>query len=372
MKERFAVLDIFRGIFSSFVVFFHMSAFSSTPIINNQFIYNTDLFVDFFFVLSGFVIAYNYQFIKAGSDLAQFYKKRFFRLYPLHLFILLIFVMIEFSKHSLSGYVHVNKLDNTSNNPETFLTNIFLVNSIKLPGVHDVSWNIASWSVSAEMVAYFIFGLIILLINRNNLSKIKSGIYFLVVIAALSTLYLFTGDLKLNYSYDFGFLRGITGFFTGVCCFTAYNASKLYFLKINNLLLSGLEIFSLVLIFVFVSYGSIFKSYGFAYEILFFIAIFIFAFERGWLSDLLKKSAFLHQTGKYSYSIYMIHTLILSLFNIIFFRLLNLPPSSYGYLFILNYAIVYFLSGFTYKYIELPFNISAGAGEGGKKGWWVW
>src|SRR5687768_850652 len=143
MKDRFEVLDIFRGLFSSFVVFFHMYGFADTPIINNEFISNSDLFVDFFFVLSGFVIAFNYQFISTGEQLGTFYKKRFFRLYPLHFVVLLLFVGIEFSKHFASGYVHVNKVDNTSNNLITFLTNLFLINSVKVPGVHEVTWNIA-------------------------------------------------------------------------------------------------------------------------------------------------------------------------------------------------------------------------------------
>src|ERR1700750_2532859 len=112
IKHRFEALDIFGGIFASMVVFFPMSAFSNTIIINNEFIYNSDLFVDFFFVLSGFVIAYSYQSIKTRAELSKFYKKRFFRLYPLHLIVLLLFVVIELSKHFASSYVHVNKIDN--------------------------------------------------------------------------------------------------------------------------------------------------------------------------------------------------------------------------------------------------------------------
>jgi peptidoglycan/LPS O-acetylase OafA/YrhL len=358
MKERFEVLDIFRGIFSSLVVLFHMSAFSDTPLINNEFVYNCDLFVDFFFVLSGFVIAYSYQFIKTGQDLGKFYKKRLFRLYPLHFIVLLIFVLIEFSKHSASGYVHVNKIENVSNNLTTFFTNIFLVNSVKLPGVHDVSWNIASWSISAEMMAYLVFGLTMVFINRNNLSKIKVAIYSFVIFASALILYLCTGGFKLVYSFDYGFLRGIMGFFIGVVCYNTFNAIKVFFRTLKDTLFNFLEIIFLGLTITFVCYGSIFKSYGFIYEILFFITIIVFAFEKGWLSDLLKKSKFLHKTGQYSYSIYMIHTLILSLFNIVFIRMFKLPTSSYAYLFILNYAIIWYLSSWTFRHIEMRFNLS--------------
>jgi len=69
-----------------------MAAFSATPIINNSFFYNAYLFVDFFFVLSGFVIAYTYQNIDSWPAFGKFYKKRFFRLYPLHIIVLLLFL----------------------------------------------------------------------------------------------------------------------------------------------------------------------------------------------------------------------------------------------------------------------------------------
>jgi peptidoglycan/LPS O-acetylase OafA/YrhL len=370
MKERFAVLDIFRGIFSSLVVLFHLSAFSATPIINNNFIYNSDLFVDFFFVLSGFVIAYSYQHLKTGAELKRFFKKRFFRLYPLHFIVLILFVLVELSKHSASGFVHVNKVDNVSNNIYTFLTNLFLVNSVKFPGINDFSWNIASWSISAEMIAYIVFGFTMLLINRYNSTTLKTIVYIAIAVLAGTAMYLFTGSFKLTRGFDYGFLRGIIGFSLGVVCLSAFNASKDYLRSLSNGLFSFLEIAFIALNIVLVCNGDYFKEYGFIFETLFFITILIFAFEKGVISDLLKKSTFLHSTGKYSYSIYMIHTLILSLFNIAFIRVLKLPPSAYAYLFILNYAIIWFLSAWTFKHIEMRFNYNEK--REGKKGWWIW
>lgn len=379
MKERFEVLDIFRGIFASFVVFFHLRPLINEPNVilpafNSEFIFNCDLFVDFFFVLSGFVIAYSYQFLSTGKELGKFYKKRFFRLYPLHFIVLMIFVIIELSKHFASGYVHVNKVDNVSNNVETFFTNLFLVNSVKLPGVHDVSWNIASWSISAEMVAYLVFGLTMILINRGKLQKLKTVICLLVFGIAGLALYLCTGGFTLTRSFDYGFLRGIMGFFIGVVCFQAFNANKVYLRTLKNSLFSILEILALALTLVFVCYGSVFKNYGFIYQALFFATILIFAFEKGWLSSLLKRSSILHQTGKYSYSIYMVHTLLLSLFNILFIRVLKFPISAYAYLFILNYLLVYFVSAWTFKHIEMRFTATQPpkGGVEGKKSWWMW
>jgi peptidoglycan/LPS O-acetylase OafA/YrhL len=377
MKERFEVLDIFRGIFASLVVFFHMSAFSATPIINNNFIYNSDLFVDFFFVLSGFVIAYSYQYLNTGAELAEFYKKRFFRLYPLHLAILLLFVIVELSKYHASGYVHVNRIATDGNNVTTFITNLLLLNSVKLPGVHDVSWNIASWSISAEMIAYLVFGLMVTFINRNNLAKVRNVFYMVIVAVALSALYFIAGGFNLMHTFDYamctfdyGFLRGLAGFFAGVVCFNIYNFSKLTLKSKSDSVFTILEIVSVFLIIILGWYGFVLKPYCPIYEALFFVTVLIFACEKGWLSKQLKKPVLLHKMGQYSYSIYMIHTLLLSLFNIVFIRLFKLPLSSYAYLFIVNYIIIYLAASWTFKHIEMRFNLSNKQRD--KKGWWLW
>jgi peptidoglycan/LPS O-acetylase OafA/YrhL len=73
------------------VVFFHLADFADTPLLNNDFVRNSDMFVDFFFVLSGFVIAYNYQTFAKTEEIGTFLQKRLYRIYPLHLLMLLAF-----------------------------------------------------------------------------------------------------------------------------------------------------------------------------------------------------------------------------------------------------------------------------------------
>ncbi|PQA60213.1 hypothetical protein C5O19_11525 [Siphonobacter curvatus] len=63
-----------------------MSLFSNTPVLNNPFIAGIELFVDFFFVLSGFIIGYNYPYIETQESFQSFLTKRFYRIYPLHFF----------------------------------------------------------------------------------------------------------------------------------------------------------------------------------------------------------------------------------------------------------------------------------------------
>ena len=355
MKHRFEVLDIFRGIFASMVVFFHLSAFSNTIILNNNFIYNSDLFVDFFFVLSGFVITYTAQRMSAASDMKLFYKKRLFRLYPLHLVMLLIFVSIELVKKQFVGHIQVNQLNNANNNVTTFFSNLFLLNSVKLPGVTDVSWNIPSWSISAEMLSYILFGIVVWFIHKYNIYKNRNYVYATVAVASLLLLRVLAGDSRLTYSFDYGFLRAFVGFFTGAVCFNVFSNTREKTISLPKRLFNAAEVLIILAMIIMVYNGFVLKPYGFVYELLFFCAIYVFAFEQGVVSALLKKSGFLKKVGTYSYSIYMTHAFLLSMFNIVFIRLLKLPTTAYWYLFILNYLLIYIVSSWTYKHIELKF-----------------
>src|SRR5262245_36456313 len=81
--QKFEVLDSWRGICAMMIVLYHVpwSFFSSDLAV----IRYGWLFVDFFFVLSGFVTTHGYATKIANLDSAfQFIKRRLFRLYPLH------------------------------------------------------------------------------------------------------------------------------------------------------------------------------------------------------------------------------------------------------------------------------------------------
>ena len=94
-KNRFIVLDSFRGICAVCVVMYHLHWVASLAEID--FFRGSGIFVEFFFVLSGFVLAHGYGF-RESLNFKEFVRSRFFRLYPLHLFMLLVFVALEFGK----------------------------------------------------------------------------------------------------------------------------------------------------------------------------------------------------------------------------------------------------------------------------------
>ncbi|NIJ53654.1 acyltransferase family protein [Dyadobacter arcticus] len=355
MKHRFEVLDIFRGLFASLVFLYHLSPFAKTPVINNSFVANADMFVDFFFVLSGFVIAYSYQAISTIDEVKLFLKKRFLRIYPLHLFMLILFVAVEFAKNMLTTFVKVNNPNDPDNNIFTFITSLFLLNSTPIFDPKDVSWNIPSWSISAEMIAYIIFAALTLTIFVLRADRAKNWIYFLMVLVAAGALISIQNGFKIDFTFDYGFLRGIVGFFLGAICVNIFRLSYSTFSLTHSSWFTAAEILAVIAIIVLICNGQSLKDIGFVYEALFFASIYIFAFERGIISRSIKNIKLLQNLGKYSYSIYMSHALMISIFNVVFIRILKFPETAYSYLFIVNFLIIYIFSAGTYKYIEMRF-----------------
>src|ERR1043165_8878053 len=109
-NSRFDHLDGLRGIAALSVMIGHIrwpSAIAGLPPFHN-----TSLWVDFFFVLSGFVIAHAYfEKISAGMTVTTFMARRFARLYPLHLLMLFVALGYEIIKFKFFG-----KLDVSANN----------------------------------------------------------------------------------------------------------------------------------------------------------------------------------------------------------------------------------------------------------------
>ena len=141
-------LETFRGIFALTIVLHHLRV--NTFIHNSNFVQNGVLAVDFFFVLSGFVIAYNYiDKINSKKELITFQKKRFYRLYPLHLLTLFVFIFIELLKLFATKYTDFETTYipfGDFNNYYSLISNFFLVH-----GLYGWSFNLPSWSISTEL-----------------------------------------------------------------------------------------------------------------------------------------------------------------------------------------------------------------------------
>ncbi|SFP12158.1 Peptidoglycan/LPS O-acetylase OafA/YrhL, contains acyltransferase and SGNH-hydrolase domains [Chitinophaga sp. YR627] len=99
-KPHFEILDGLRGLAAIAVVIFHFMEIA-VPDYHNSFISHSYLAVDFFFCLSGFVIAYAYDTKIAQIGVVEFMKLRLIRLHPLvvigALIGLIVFIFDPFS-----------------------------------------------------------------------------------------------------------------------------------------------------------------------------------------------------------------------------------------------------------------------------------
>ena len=182
------------------------------------------LMVDLFFVMSGFVMLHVYgsSFGKAISWLAftRFIKARFARLYPLHLFTLLLPIAFFYGTHQPPSPIE---------NPAAIPTHLLLLQSF---GIHNIfTWNVPSWSISAEWWAYMLFPLLAFLLGKNK----KLTTFSMVLLAAVlyvSVMYIlprvnpFVPTIpvphNLDVTYDYGFLRGLAGLMAGMVTYTFY------------------------------------------------------------------------------------------------------------------------------------------------------
>jgi peptidoglycan/LPS O-acetylase OafA/YrhL len=209
---RYRILDSYRFIAASLVCLYH---FNKADILGLQGVslafVNVHLMVDFFFTLSGFVIAKTYMGkVADGASYRLFMWKRLARLYPLHLVTLGVGI--------LGGLVVGTGGLQPGTNPEVFaakaiLANLTLTHSMGVTSYG--SFNIPSWSISAEMFVYALFPLMAFLAARlHPLATVALILGYVAVTAAVREA-LGMRDWTLAW-YDGGALRAVPTFFAGV------------------------------------------------------------------------------------------------------------------------------------------------------------
>ncbi len=306
--DRFEVLDSWRGICALLVSLLHMqvlSDFGTLPFFKNSF-----LFVDFFFVLSGFVIAANYEErLATGFGLGRFMLLRFGRLYPLYFVMLLAFVGFELLQVALPAFGAMGSSAPFSpprQSIDTIVSSIFLLQTFH---IYDfLTWNTPGWSIATEFWTYLVFGLVIVYFPRIR------SVLFLVAIFAGSFFLLFASPHGMNTTYDFGMIRCVVGFSTGVLSHWIWR-KYLAKIQIDKLIASFIEFAILGITIAFISYLGLSSSALLA-PLVFAAAVLVFAKEAGILSQVLHHK-FFQLLGTLSYSIYMVHLFVAT-------RLLNI------------------------------------------------
>ncbi|HEJ7916651.1 acyltransferase [Serratia marcescens] len=368
--KRFTVLDSFRGICALCVVLHHFNITGS--ITEWPLFRNATYMVEFFFVLSGFVLTHAYSKTEFHfSNLRAFAINRTFRIFPLHLMMLLVFIILECAKYvAQSNGIAFNKPAFSGvNAPDQIIPNLFLLQAW-LPSKEILSFNYPSWSISVEYYLYAVFAVVLFsLYKRKN---VLTSAFFAISFFAFCGL-----ALPVFPSIKSEALYGIACFFGGSVTYFIYEVYKPK--ECNKLLFTLMEVATLLL-----CYYSVTQQYGYKSIITsfsFFLTIYVFSFEMGWGSFILRKSIF-EYLGKISFSVYMTHAAVIfisislamaceKIFGLRFtYSVFTKSESTLRYMdfgswFYNNFivmiiiAIVITVSHFTYKIIEVK-SISAG------------
>lgn len=160
--------------------------------------------VDLFFILSGFVLAWNYldRMGRTWSTRAtlHFLWLRLARVWPVYLVTLhLAALWLVFTMH----VGHIPPEDTSAFNAVSYLRQLFLVQLWFEPFFDGTSWDGPAWSISAEWLAYLVFGALILVVFRMVHVTRARSLMALAVITSLPPviMLLVTGQFYTPWSW---------------------------------------------------------------------------------------------------------------------------------------------------------------------------
>ncbi len=305
--------------------------------------------VNFFFVLSGFLITYlifQEKAIHGKFNLFKFLIRRTLRIWPLYFIIVIVgFVIFPF----------IFDWYETSHQPINYI--FFLANFDELwYGMNDsVNFLTSPWSVAIEEQFYFFWGIGIFILSRFKTFKIE---YLILLIFILSMVFrwIHLGFDRVNYYHTFSVCQDIlVGAFIGVSLFKG----RSWIIKLKELGKFPTIVIYMIGLGICIAKNKIFVGEIFIVE-RFILALF-FAFVI--LDQVQGNNSFFkfgkikifNYLGKISYGLYMYHLVIMFLLANYFHSL-----DIYGYYliplyFILSLGGTILTSALSYRFVESKF-----------------
>lgn len=305
-KAQLPVINSLRGIAAIMIMVHHVTVYvlpqisiytyPVTPFFKKNY-----LWVDFFFMLSGFIACHVYRRLFSGhvsrKDFISFITSRFARLYPLHFIILMLFVAVEviymYLYSASGGAVHGHQLPVPFSNEYSgmkLLLNLVMLNALLRWG----TWNGPSWAMSAIWIMAFIVPFLI-----HVSVKVKLAGH--IVISAVCVLIL----VFLNHKYGTldimaagGLIRCLAETVMGIACYNLYRG-----LPANRWLADG-SMFGVCLLLAFIT--MVLPVNHSLTACVFFVLILMGAYQG---HDSIFSRPWLLVLGDLSFAIYLIHWL---------------------------------------------------------------
>ena len=160
--SRLHELDGLRGLLALYVALYHLAAPLSQPGMAlawlRPLLDPAWFAVDMFFVMSGFVMAHVYGTAftppVGAATLRRFFVARLARLYPVHLFALLVMAV------GIVPFIHHTPAFTDPDGRFAWSAALASLLMLHGPWLDHRSWNYPAWSISAEWHAYLLFALI--------------------------------------------------------------------------------------------------------------------------------------------------------------------------------------------------------------------
>jgi peptidoglycan/LPS O-acetylase OafA/YrhL len=336
--ERFRSLDAWRGICALFVAALHFETVGW--IHSSSLVQNAGRFVDFFFVLSGFVIAHAYGRRLQKGAVADFLIRRVGRLWPLHLATLAATIAMGLAGALLGLTVRGWEY-------ETLPAQVTMTHAWGF--LNRLTWNGPSWSISTEMFAYALFALLAWRLPGRWLDVACAATLALALWILLAV-----APDGMSSTVDFGIARCLFGFMAGALASRVWESGGL---RPRGEPVAALLAFAAV---AFLPWGA---------EPLvvpiFVWVVLVFASDNGVVSRQLQRP-FPQLLGRVSYSIYMTHYIVGLTFMTVLVLFTSLSAEIDGSatvvaswwicdaLSLIELAAVVALSCLTYAWIERP------------------
>jgi peptidoglycan/LPS O-acetylase OafA/YrhL len=268
--------------------------------------------VSFFFVLSGFILTYIYPELPNFAAVKRFYVARLARLWPLHLLTALLVVGVGGVKSA-----------------DALMLNVLLLQAwVPIQRIY-YSYNVVSWSISTEAFFCLAFPLLIMSFKNNWLWKLCASFFSVLALIAACN---FSGlpSFSLNDVSAHGLLyisplSRIFDFIAGMCCCSLWRTLQARIPNDGFWAFTVVEALAIVVTIVLLIY-----PFQFAHPAIgpagvlwivrtsaipgFCLIVVVFAFGRGLLSQMLG-SKLLESLGEISFSVYLIHFLVIAAYR---------------------------------------------------------
>lgn len=326
ISKRIDSLQWLRAIAAFWVLFTHV--FQRLEEYPMGYAFSGQWGVDVFFILSGFIIFYT---TKDGSNWKRFAKKRVFRIFPLYIFCLIAY------------YVFFHVTEDTTLSVLQWIQNIIMMPFSDAIGFHSLVVGQA-WSTCYELYFYFLLmALLMLHVQKRWLVLILLALFVIGMIIS-----------RFDYITQFGFSRYLLSLVGSrhILMFCIGVVIALLYTKFSPAIsrYSFENVVSIAILFVIVGYAFVLLSrYSYYNSLIFSSIVFgVFLVSQPVLSKMGCLNRLMTYLGDISFSIYLVHTLIIRLLIII-------GIDTLGELLPLTIVVVIAISSFTYTFIEQPF-----------------